>query len=317
MGTAQIAGKGDIQGSIAVSDQILGGSQTQLVIACCTPANSLLVNIGNSQSAIPLVAVRYPIQQLKAGCARLIHVEAEHLMVGGYIIIPGPAAAYATVYGIHGTTPAPQHGTGVIALGNIIGVHLPSALTGIVTDHIFLKPGGRRGHTKVIATGLQHIVAILNGKVAVGTTLCPVQGFSTLVSSGVRYCHRACIEVQTVPGIAIMELVQVNTNIHIGSCIEGCPVTIPLTAVGIVGIVIRSSLCIDSKYQVGISFCPQSLQIVSLQAGIGGNGQGIGSLSTAIAPAICKQQLINHRNRAIIFVNVLLSSNTVQIHCLH
>jgi len=56
-----------------------------------------------------------------------------------------------------------------------------------------------------------------------------------------------------------MELIQVNTKFYISRCRKDLPVPIPLTAVGIIGIVIRSSLCVDGKYQVGIAFIPQLL----------------------------------------------------------
>ena len=253
LGTAQITGQGDIQMGITCSDQILGGGKTELVVACGAPANGLLVHIGNSQGAIPLVPVGYPIQQLKAGGAGLIHVEAEYLVVGRYIVIPGPAAVYITAYGIHGTAPAPKHRTGVFALGNIVGVHQPCTLTGIVLHHIFLKPGSGRGHTKVVAGSLQHIVAVLDGKVHIGAALCPTQGFCTLISLGRtdRHISTHIDKGQCIPGIAVVELIQVNTQVLCARS-EVAPVAIPSSTMDEATVSGR----IDGKYQVGITLIP-------------------------------------------------------------
>ena len=314
--TAQIASQGDLQGGIAGSDQILGGGKAQLIVTFGTPTDGLCVHIGNSQSAVVAVAVRNPVQQLKAGCAGLIHVEAECGMVIRHIVVPSPAAVYITDNGIHRTAPAPQHGTGVATLRDIVRIHQPGTLTGIILHHILLNPGGRRSYAIVVAPSLQHIVAILNSKVTVGAALCPVQGFCTLVGSGIGYSHSACIEAYVVPGIAIMELIQVNTDIHIGRGIKVCPVTAPLAAVGIVGIVVRCSLGIDSKDQVGVALIPQCLQIICLQAGICGNGKrAVADLGT-IAPAVCRQQLLHQLDGFAIGYKILLSSDAVQIHCL-
>ena len=314
-GAAQFTGQSDLQGSVTLGNQILGSSKAKLIVACSTPTDGLCVHIRDSQSAVVAVAVRYPIQQLKASNTGLIHLQAEYLAVGRYIVIPGPAAACIAIDGVHRTAPAPNHRPGVVALFNIICIHQPAALIGIVSNHILLNPGCGRDYTGITAIGSEHIVVVFNSKIHIGIALCPVQGFRALVGKGVGYGHSACIEAQAVPGITIVELIQVKTNVHIGISIEGGPVAIPCTTVGVIGIVIRCSCCIDSKYQVGIACIPQSLQIVSLQAGIGRNGQGICSLSATIAPAICKQQLIHHRSRAIIGCNILLSCNTVQIHC--
>ena len=94
-------------------------------------------------------------------------------MTGGYIVIPRPTTIYIAVYGIHRTTPAPDHGPGVTALSNVICVHQPGALISIVLHHIFLKPLGRCCHAKVITVGFQHIVAIFHGKIGAGIILDP------------------------------------------------------------------------------------------------------------------------------------------------
>ena len=273
LGTAQIAGQSNLQSGVTVSDQILGCSKTELVVAGSTPPDSLCIHIGNSQTAIPLVAVTDPIQHLKAGCTGLIQLETEYLIVGRYIVIPGPAAVYITAYGVHRAAPAPNHGTGVLALGNVICVHEQGALTGIVFHQVLFQPSSGRDHIEIIATSLQHIVAVLNGKVGVGAALCPVQGFCTLISTGTRYSHRACIEDQIVPGIAIVELIQVNTNVHICSRIQTGPITTPCAAVGIVGIVVGCGLGIDGKYQVGIALVPQLLHSSAGELAVGTGGQ--------------------------------------------
>ena len=177
-------------------------------------------------------------------------------MISGYIIIPGPATIYIAVYGIHGTTPAPQQGSGIIAFDNVVCVHLPSTLTGVVLHHIFLKPLGRGFYTKVVSSGFQHIVAIFHGKIGAGIILDPVQGFRTLISLGRtdRHIPTHIDKGHIIPGIAVVELVQVNSQI-LRACSYSSPITIPRAAVD----EITGRCGIDSKYQVCIACIPQTL----------------------------------------------------------